>query len=568
MGHAKYITSEAKGGLSPEEMVSLESKLKNLIEQIAEINGWKLEAKTEMALKNKLISPEQEKKLSEVINSGSELYDRYNQGERTETLLKELEDYSRWVQEKKNEIWGSMEIAERKSGNKERMPVKKEREERKLKSEEIEVSRLGAQITLEKINNYEELWAETEQEGDEKFKQKTRELWKEFAVHGLVGRDKEGNITLANETDLDGQGCLSLMRLAGFDISDLKYIEHGDRAEDRIYFDVGKVHGVVLSDSGKKVFIDHHTDESGKDSSAIQFTYKLLKSMGLLEDKKYLDNLVDFITKVDNKTYFSDEKSFKNSWRTIYGLHRYMDFSKIIELFQAGVKPGEVLSEEKLKKFGLEEASKRQEKTINISVGKMQKIQKGGLIVPSERFGKIVVDIEKKVGAGFDAVRAFGYQTYLIWSPKSESFFITSNQRLDKEEIGQGESVRGYMWIKPRTDGRPLTIKLTDILSSLTDGKFEPTLKLKEFVEKEQKEIETRQLLEPEKMAILEKFGKEFYNTLKRNAVWEGYDQKRKEATLKIQTEVFLAAALKEAIKEDDQAEKIVGYLIAKIEPR
>jgi len=29
-----------------------------------------------------------------------------------------------------------------------------------------------------------------------------------------------------------------------------------------------------------------------------------------------------------------------------------------------------------------------------------------------------------------------------------------------------------------------------------------------------------------------------------------------------------LAAALKEAIKEDDQAEKIVGYLIAKIEPR
>ncbi|MBU3901614.1 hypothetical protein KKF25_03140, partial [Patescibacteria group bacterium] len=73
---------------------------------------------------------------------------------------------------------------------------------------EIELARLGAEITLSKITDYKKLWAETEQEGDEKFKEKTRELWKEFAVHGLVGFDEDKKLTFTNGTDLDGQGCL------------------------------------------------------------------------------------------------------------------------------------------------------------------------------------------------------------------------------------------------------------------------------------------------------------------------------------------------------------------------
>lgn len=438
-------------------------------------------------------------------------------------------------------------------------------EPRQKELDETELARRGAEITLYKINNYQELWAKTEQEGDEKFLQKTRELWKEFAVHGLVGYDKEGKVTITNETDEDGQGCLFLMKLAGFNTDDLKYVKQGDYAEDRIYFDVGGVHGIVLMDGGKKVFIDHHTNESGKESSATKFTYELLKATGLLKGEKDLDNLVNFITQIDNKTYFSDERSFRNSWRTVFGLHHYIDFPKIVELFQAGVKPGEILSEENLKKFGLEDASKRQAITIRESVKHMQRIEKGGLVVPSERFGKIAVDIEKRVGAGFDAARAFGYPTYLIWSPKTESFFITSKERLNKEKIGQGWPVRGHMWIKPRGDGQRLKVKLPDVLNSLTDGKFEPTLKLKEFIEKEQKEMEIKQLLEPKKLEILEKFGKEFYNTLKKDAAWEGYDQKREEATLKIQTEVFLAVTLKEIVKEEDKAEKIIEYLIARI---
>ena len=37
-----------------------------------------------------------------------------------------------------------------------------------------------------------------------KFKQKTKELWKEFVVHGMLGKDKEGKRVLTNFSDLDG----------------------------------------------------------------------------------------------------------------------------------------------------------------------------------------------------------------------------------------------------------------------------------------------------------------------------------------------------------------------------
>ena len=173
MGHAKFITSESKSGLSPEESAVLDSKIENLVKQLDEINGWRLEVKTEMALKNKFILPQQEEELFEIINSGSELYDRYNGGERTETLLKELEDYSRRVQEKKKEIWDPIEIKDKKevvpeekgsvdSDNasvrqqqKEKLFAQKENIESsdKYQSDKYQLARLGTEITLAKIND-------------------------------------------------------------------------------------------------------------------------------------------------------------------------------------------------------------------------------------------------------------------------------------------------------------------------------------------------------------------------------------------------------------------------------
>jgi len=54
-------------------------------------------------------------------------------------------------------------------------------------------ARSAAKITLDKVSSWEELNATTMEEGNKKFNEKTRELWKDFAVSGTLQFDpKEG----------------------------------------------------------------------------------------------------------------------------------------------------------------------------------------------------------------------------------------------------------------------------------------------------------------------------------------------------------------------------------------
>lgn len=86
-------------------MHDLEEKIDSLKNRLDEINGEGLEIKAEMALKNKFISPDKEKELFELVNSSADLYDRYNQGERTEDLLTGLESHCQALEQKRNEIF-------------------------------------------------------------------------------------------------------------------------------------------------------------------------------------------------------------------------------------------------------------------------------------------------------------------------------------------------------------------------------------------------------------------------------------------------------------------------------
>jgi len=122
-------------------------------------------------------------------------------------------------------------IAEREGSHEEPKKAMPKTETPKEAFNETDLARLGTDITLSKINNYQELWAQTEQEGDEKFLAKTRELWKELAVHGLVRNGKEGKPTILNFTDLDGKCSLGLLRAAGIKTGDLKYVEPGKHTE-------------------------------------------------------------------------------------------------------------------------------------------------------------------------------------------------------------------------------------------------------------------------------------------------------------------------------------------------
>jgi len=725
MGGNKFISSEPKSGLSPEEMRNLGDKIDSLKNRIDELNGERLEIKAEMALKNKFISPEQEKELFDLVNSSEDLYKRYHRGERTEDLLAGLESYYQSFMQKRNEIFfdpnflpknekadnpggefkgksssfqkqagsfrdvreaGGTDIMENKiaSAGEERAAKKtakqkKEAGEKKIeaelkiddnliirRAEEIkqkrlrgdkgfegekideilrrqgiepmtpaaeefmdkwdrntaeselrkeirkgekkggtsadlakqdleksvsgkselvpkkdivgeasdfraaekevermkELARLGAEITLSKITNYEELWAQTEQEGDEKFKQKTRELWKEFAVHGKIGKKKDGKIGVLNFTDLDGNSSLGLLELAGISTKNLEHLEHGKYKEGKINVDTGERHGVILEDGGKTVFIDHHSDESEKDSSATKFTYDLLVSLGLLEKQDYLDRLVEFVTQEDNKNYPGGERYFKNYGRNLLGLKDRIKFKHLLEFFKEEHRPHEVLQAKELKKMELFKISKQTKIAVEKSLAELERIKDKGAIIETPRYGQIVVDLDKKIPFGFDAIRYAGYQTYLGWSPAVNSFFLFSVSPIT-DSFSQGKKIRGTMLIKPMSDTVPLTVTLKEVLTALTDGKLEPTGELAEFLEKEGQKKKAEQILPPEKMEIFEKVGKEFCKALLEGASWDGYSEEKKLKTLEIQTDVFLTKQLRKSnlVGEDKIAEVVESWV-------
>lgn len=719
MTQAKFVSDEPKSGMSAEEMEGLDAKIEAVLNRANELNSDNLEIKARMALKNKLISPQQEQELFEIVDKSDSLYNRYNKGERTEDLLECFEKHCQVLEQKRNEIFPdapkdaklklakeekseivgagkekpanerqplkikpaepagkevgkdapaelsakeketelkidenlivarAAEIKQRRINNEKgfewtkiddllrqkglepgtpeadnfmakwdrntaeselrKEKVEKDREDARNKAEETSekkdflkikpsgepeakkklvteeiatehlaeteeereknLARLGAEITLSRINDYNELWAETEQRGDEKFKEKTRELWKQFAVHGKVLKDKEsGKLKVMKFTDLDGNASLGLLELAGIDTKNLEHKEPGKYTKGKINLDTGERHGVVIEDGGKTVFIDHHSDESGKDSSATRFTYDLLVSLGLLERQEYLDKLVEFVTQADNKTYPNEERYFKNYSRNLFGLKDHIKFKHLVEFFKDGHQPHEVLQEKELKKMNLLQASKQKKSMVEKSLAELEAMKENGLIVKTPRYGQIAVDLNRKIPFGFDAIRHAGYQTYLSWSPADKSFFISSVLPIT-DYFAQGKNIRGTMWIKPPIDETPLTVTLKDILMKMTDGQFQPTGELAEFLAKEsQPEAgEKKMELAPEKMEIFKKFGQQFYDALKAGADWDGYDEKNKHTTLDIQTKVFLRKQLKKLFPEDDKMLKIAESLVERI---
>jgi len=326
-----------------------------------------------------------------------------------------------------------------------------------------------------------------------------------------------------------------------------------------------------LEDGGKTVFIDHHSDKSGRDSSATKLTYELLTSLGLLKKEKYLDDLVEFVTQLDNKTFPDEEKYFKDSWHTVLGLDQFMEFKNLADYFKSGRKPNEILSETDIKKIGgqrLLEKSQEQKKKIDDSFKELERMMNKGLIFDAGRYGQIAVDIGKKVPAGYDAAKAYGCPTYIIWDSEGKSFLITSREPIE-DKFSQGTKVRERMWIKPRHDPAPLKITLGEILQTMTDGRLDPDGELKNYLEREAEQKEVENSIGLERMEKIISLGQRYYEKFMKEFSWKGYNEKRKQQKLKDQTEKFLAEVLKNFIKEDDAKIKTAAdYLIEKIMPK
>jgi len=358
---------------------------------------------------------------------------------------------------------------------------------------DVELSRKASYATLKKMEKQAGTWqeqlnAKTEEEGDEKFKKKVRELWKQLAVHGVIERDKDGKVTIKNFTDLDGKCAIGILKLAGIKGSDIEYINPGTFKKGKTNIDTGGKHGfeVIEDEDGTVTIIgDHHSDQSGRDTSATKIFYETMLALRMVERTPALDKLVEFVTQIDNKTFPNEEKYYKESWHTVLGLWRYFNFTTLLKYFESGKSPTDILTVDELFKYRLDKAALKQEKIVETSLAEMERMGKEGLIVPSQRYGRIAVDIGKKVPSGIDAVKYFGCKTYINWSPNKNGFFITSPERGVTDTFSQGFNVRKSMYLKPLADTSPLTLTLGEVLNKMTDGQLAPSGELKEFLDKE-----------------------------------------------------------------------------------
>ncbi|HBR71385.1 MAG TPA: hypothetical protein DEA27_01070 [Candidatus Moranbacteria bacterium] len=375
----------------------------------------------------------------------------------------------------------------------------KSMEESILKNKNNNPARIAALHTIYRLNKYEDLNAATIEDGDKKFLELTRKLWTELTVH--------------EKPDRDANACLKLMELAEIKIDKVKFVGKGDISDSGVIMDTSKAqHGVISEEDGKRLIIDHHGKESGRDTSAAKFVYETLVELGLLKKEKYLDEYVNFVTKCDNMNFSSDEvkQVHKNYSKNLYGLSFKMKTEDIFELFKNGVDPMADLPDDYLKSHkyfnpqnggkyeSLSKLAEYMENQIKNGKKALEKMEKAGFVVDTggDRFGKILIDTKKKSSNGkyynridgdngSNQLEVFskGYGGYLVWSPMENSFVLYTQRKIDEVSIpggfSQGFNVRGNMWMKPQQDLEKLTMTLEEVLSKLkgNDFKIEGDLK-------------------------------------------------------------------------------------------
>lgn len=379
-------------------------------------------------------------------------------------------------------------------------------------------------------NASEEEKARRKEALDEHFNELTRELWDLLVTHGYAEEQEDGTYKMTKEvSDLDGESCLTLCRLAGLDNAKVKYVPQGQgEDEEGVVMDTSNRDGIVGLAGGRTVIGDHHGDKSGRDTSATKHVYEFLIANGLLGQEKYLDQYIRFVTQEDNKTYIESElrENFPNSWQTLRGLNQYIAPVDIINLFKeselAGkpFNPDEPLPEKFLEEYkyqartdhpidqknngkSLKELGEIVKDRIERSLVAIRRLEKEGFVLDTgeKAFGRILIDtgiikdkdgkkIMKSIPMGHDAVRAAGFGGYLIWTPKHNGFVLYVTNPLRDElypereiKFSQGFNVRGNMWLKPRNQ-ELIQVTLEEIVSKLSRKRTKVPLELKKALAK------------------------------------------------------------------------------------
>ena len=361
-----------------------------------------------------------------------------------------------------------------------------------------------------------------EKEGAEYDKQ-LEEMFEYIALHLAVDNSK------TDKSDLDGEAALYILRLAGLVPEQWSgsapkgtprpviYVNKGQYVEGRTNIDTGGQTGVGefppekmgkpiggLKDR-KTFFIDHHGEAFNDDLSAAKLVYeKVLKSpkykQKLLEasrcSEEILGRFIEIVTRSDNMNFDITPKMFAESSRTIYGLSKWARPEQLLRFCADGRDPYELLSDEDLNNYKfIYERDKRENgavvrrpdgkperETVNRSeerakfndqaLSYYEKIKDSALGYifnsPKKEFGKVMIDIGNHMPvAGNQLARAEGINTFVIWNPMTQSFFISVRGGFPAEfKPEQGINIRGQMWFSPSYK-EPLKITLRKLLDEM-----------------------------------------------------------------------------------------------------
>jgi len=269
-------------------------------------------------------------------------------------------------------------------------------------------------------------------------------------------------------TDLDGKSALGILKEAGIDISNLKYVKPGESVKGAINLDTDDKFGAVYDEESLTAYFDHHAKGTQEVTSTTKIMYKTMVDLGMIEKNEVMDRLIKFVTDIDNRRLPAEE--FLRSGKTILGLQRDLDFNKLKAYFKDHESATEELTPEELAKYGLKDAALRQQKIVDESMETLKRMEDEGKIIDTQ-YGKIVVNVgnELKVGASAAYVK---YNGIINFTP-GKSFAVTLKNKDFKEaelkeKLGdkfQGKIIRGKMWIY--NDKEPLKTSLEEIINAL-----------------------------------------------------------------------------------------------------
>lgn len=295
--------------------------------------------------------------------------------------------------------------------------------------------------------------------------EKLRAGFEALVTHGEI---KDGVLII--KPDLDGLVAIEIFNLAGINYNQIDFVPKGKRgAVGGVHVDTGGRPETTMEDDGS-VFFDHHGPEKGESTSAAQLVYETLIKEGLLAREPWLDELVKFVTEVDNLSYNISKKDFETKWaNTLYGCYRQLPIAKIIEFFKAGHDPYKKIPEEfaadtvTIKGTPLNTQLEKNQKIVAQSLagirGAIRTMKTEGLSIESPLTGKTLINIvegKNKIPLGATAVKACGYDTYIAWHSETNSFFVSAADtdlkpifELLKTDFPDIKIIRGTMIVMP-----------------------------------------------------------------------------------------------------------------------